>query len=54
MKKWYESKTIWGLIVAAIGMTMQIAFPKFTANVIEVCGIGIALVGRITAEKKIA
>lgn len=53
MKKWYESKTIWGLIIAVIGMAMKISFPVFTANVIQVCGIGFALIGRLMAEKKI-
>jgi hypothetical protein len=57
-KVWYLSKTIWGVIISFLALIAKTFFnvyiPDFSAEIVEILGLVIALYGRIKAEVKIS
>ena len=57
-KKWYLSKTIWGLIIAFVAFVAKQGFgaviPDLSAEIVEVIGLVLALYGRVKAETVIS
>jgi len=53
MKKWYLSKTIWGVLIAFIGMAMHRSIPDISTEIVEIIGLGLATYGRFVAEYKL-
>lgn len=57
-KKWYLSKTIWGVIISFVGFVAKESFgafiPDMSAEIVEIIGLGLALYGRLKAEVKIS
>lgn len=57
-KGWYLSKTIWGVIISFLALIAKTFFnvyiPDFSAEIVEILGLVIALYGRIKAEVKIS
>jgi len=55
VKPWYLSKTIWGIMIAAVGLVSKTFFnvyiPDFSSEIVEIIGLVIALIGRIKVEK---
>ena len=58
-KKWYESKTIWGIVlafvlsIANIFGVMPEALPESLQKVIEMLALAFAFYGRIVAKKPV-
>ena len=53
-KKWWESKTVWGVILMVIGIAYGVATGDMQSGVAAaMIGQGLALLGIRTAEKKI-
>lgn len=54
VKPWYLSKTIWGIIIAALGLISKSFFntiiPDVSSEIVELIGLSLALIGRIKAE----
>lgn len=57
-KVWYLSKTIWGVIISFLALIAKTFFnvyiPDFSAEIVEILGLVLALYGRIKAEVKIS
>ena len=57
-KVWYLSKTIWGVIISFLALIAKTFFnvyiPDFSAEIVEILGLILALYGRIKAEVKIS
>lgn len=55
VKPWYLSKTIWGVIITLVGFITKTFFnyyiPDISSELVQVIGMGIAIIGRIKAEK---
>ena len=58
VKPWYLSKTIWGVIIAFLGLISKNIFnlyiPDVSSEIVEIIGLALAVYGRIKAEKFIA
>ena len=59
-KAWYASKTIWGIVVAAVvavaasfGIEPATDLPDWVTTVIQVIALAVAAFGRIVASKAI-
>lgn len=53
MKKWYLSKTIWGVIITLVGVVAKRQIPDVSTEIVEVLGLGIATYGRFVADSKL-
>lgn len=53
MKKWYLSKTIWGVIITFVGMVAGKELPDLSSDIIEIIGLGLSIYGRFKAEQTI-
>jgi hypothetical protein len=56
-KPWYLSKTIWGVIITFAGMVSKNFFsfdiPDISYEIVEICGLVVAVIGRFQAQTKI-
>jgi hypothetical protein len=65
-KNWYESKTIWGVIIACIGWAASQYFgvpvgvestdpivAETLSNIAQIVGLALAVFGRVTATQRI-
>lgn len=53
MKKWYLSKTIWGVIITIIGMVIKYQIPDVSSEIVEIIGLGLAVYGRVVSNTKL-
>lgn len=53
MKKWYLSKTIWGVVITFVGMIAGKELPDVSSDIVQIIGLGLSLYGRFQAEQKI-
>lgn len=56
-KPWYLSKTIWGVIITFVAFLSKSIFkfeiPDISANIVEIIGMVLAVVGRFQASTKL-
>lgn len=54
IKPWYLSKTIWGVIITFVGFIanqfFKTSIPDMSAEIVEIIGLCVALIGRLKAE----
>lgn len=53
MKNWYQSKTIWGVIISLLGIALHRHLPDISSEIVQVIGLVLAAYGRFVAEVKL-
>lgn len=53
MKKWYLSKTLWGVIISMAGLISKHSIPDISSEIVEIIGLVLAAYGRLVADTKI-